>query len=120
MVRRILRLRDVMDRTGLSKPTIYRGMRAGTFPNHILISKRAIGWPEEFIDDWISGRESKEKPAVDYSSLAQEGIKYCEQHKYRRGVYSELAAAWNAKGTPTQTGRQWTRDTVRRFVLAGE
>ena len=50
---KILRLKDVINRTGLSRATIYRQMKKGHFPNAIKISQRAIGWIESEIDEWI-------------------------------------------------------------------
>ena len=37
---RILRTRSVLDRTGLSRATLYRKMQQGTFPRQIAISTR--------------------------------------------------------------------------------
>lgn len=52
---RILRLKAVLERTGLSRSAIYRQMRDGTFPKNLTISKRATGWRESSIDAWIRG-----------------------------------------------------------------
>ena len=41
---RILRLKAVLDRTGLSRSTLYRKMQNGTFPRNVQISKRCAGW----------------------------------------------------------------------------
>ena len=50
---RILRLRAVLDRTGLSRSTLYRKMQNGTFPRNIQISTRCAGWRESAIDAWL-------------------------------------------------------------------
>jgi prophage regulatory protein len=50
---RILRLNKVLDRTGLSRSTLYRRMQAGTFPKNIKISERCAGWRESAVDDWL-------------------------------------------------------------------
>ena len=50
---RILRIQSVIERTGLSRATIYRKIRAGTFPHQIPISIRCSGWRESAIDAWI-------------------------------------------------------------------
>jgi prophage regulatory protein len=42
---RILRLKSVLERTGLSRSTIYRKVQARTFPKALKISERCIGWP---------------------------------------------------------------------------
>lgn len=50
---RILRLNAVLDRTGLSRSTLYRKMSAGSFPRNIRISDRCAGWRESAITEWM-------------------------------------------------------------------
>jgi prophage regulatory protein len=50
---RILRLKTVLERTGLSRSTMYRKMQNGTFPKNIRISVRCTGWRESAVDDWM-------------------------------------------------------------------
>lgn len=50
---RILRLNAVLDRTGLSRSTLYRKMQAGTFPNQVKIAARCAGWRESAVDEWM-------------------------------------------------------------------
>lgn len=50
---RILRINTVLDRTGLSRSTMYRKMQNGTFPRNIQISTRCAGWRESAIDAWL-------------------------------------------------------------------
>jgi prophage regulatory protein len=49
---RILRLNAVLDRTGLSRSTLYRKMQNGTFPKNVQISERCAGWRESAINAW--------------------------------------------------------------------
>jgi prophage regulatory protein len=51
---RILRLRAVLDRTGLSRSTLYRKVERGTFPMQVRISERCIGWRESDVERWLS------------------------------------------------------------------
>ena len=53
-VDRLLRLKAVIDRTGLSRSTIYRKIGEGTFPRQIQIAARSSGWRESAIDEWFS------------------------------------------------------------------
>lgn len=53
MVVKILRLPDVIERTGLSRSTIYEMIKNGRFPRQTKISVRAVGWKVEDIDNWI-------------------------------------------------------------------
>ena len=50
---RILRLKAVLDRTGLSRSTLYRKVQDGTFPKQIAISTRCAGWRESQVNDWL-------------------------------------------------------------------
>jgi prophage regulatory protein len=54
--RRILRLQQVCERTGYSKPAIYRKMREGSFPQSVPLGAMAVGWLESEVDDWIDAR----------------------------------------------------------------
>lgn len=52
----IIRLRQTVEKTGLSRSTIYNLMNAGTFAPKIQISVRAIGFLESDVDAWIAAR----------------------------------------------------------------
>jgi prophage regulatory protein len=58
MVARILRRPEVETRTGLSRSTIYAMMADGTFPKPIRLGKRAVGWRESDIAEWLESRTS--------------------------------------------------------------
>ena len=51
---RIIRLKTVLDRTGLSRSTIYRKIAEGTFPAQLKISTNGAGWRESDINRWIA------------------------------------------------------------------
>jgi prophage regulatory protein len=51
---RILRLPGVKEKTGKGKTAIYDAVKAGTFPAPIKLGRRASGWLESEIDDWIA------------------------------------------------------------------
>ena len=50
---RILRLKTVLDRTGLSRSTLYRKIERGSFPAQVQIAERCIGWRESDIERWV-------------------------------------------------------------------
>ena len=56
MADKILRRKDVEKYTGLSRSTIYAMMTEGNFPRPLRLGKRAVGWTEGAISDWISSR----------------------------------------------------------------
>ncbi|GAA0475426.1 AlpA family transcriptional regulator [Parasphingorhabdus litoris] len=51
---RIVRLKTVLDRTGLSRSTVYRKIGDGTFPRQIPISINGAGWRESEINRWFA------------------------------------------------------------------
>lgn len=58
MLYRILRLDQVLDRTGLSRSTIYHYISIGAFPKQVMLgggtSGRAVGWIESEVEEWIA------------------------------------------------------------------
>jgi prophage regulatory protein len=50
----ILRLNQVKVRTGLSRSTLYAKISKGEFPTQISLGKRAVGFIESEIDEWIA------------------------------------------------------------------
>lgn len=53
---RILRLPEVIDRTGLSRSTIYAYIEKDMFPKPIKLGLRAVGWHESAISQWINSK----------------------------------------------------------------
>ncbi|WP_299015137.1 AlpA family phage regulatory protein [uncultured Caulobacter sp.] len=51
---RIVRLKTVLARTGLSRSTLYRKIREGTFPAQVRISIHGAGWRESALNRWIA------------------------------------------------------------------
>lgn len=51
---RIIRMRTVQARTGLSRSTIYRKIADGTFPAQLRISTNGAGWKESEINRWVA------------------------------------------------------------------
>jgi predicted DNA-binding transcriptional regulator AlpA len=54
---RILRVKQLVERTGLSRATLYVLMSTDpTFPRKIKLTVRAVGWLESEVDGWIVSR----------------------------------------------------------------
>ena len=51
---KIIRLKTVLARTGLSRSTMYRKIAEGTFPSQVKISVHGAGWRESDIDRWVA------------------------------------------------------------------
>ena len=56
---RVLRLREVAERLGVSHDTIRRMVRDGRFPPPVQIAVRSIGWLEADLDTWLAERRQK-------------------------------------------------------------
>jgi len=54
--KRILRLQQVQEATGLSRTSLYRLMASDEFPQSISLGGRAVGWVESEVFDWIDSR----------------------------------------------------------------
>ena len=50
---RILRIKAVMERTGLTRSTLYRKIESGSFPPQIKLSERCAGWRESDVSEWM-------------------------------------------------------------------
>lgn len=60
---RIMRLPEVIGRTGLRRSTIYHHIAKGTFPKQISLGPRCIGWLESEVNGWIAQRlDSRRSP----------------------------------------------------------
>jgi prophage regulatory protein len=59
---RILRLAEVMRRTGISRTTIWRLESRGLFPLRLRVALRGIGWSEVAVAQWIGSRPTVATP----------------------------------------------------------
>ena len=53
---KILRRRAVEEVTGLSRSTLYAMMADGWFPRPVKLGKRAVGWHETEVMNWLQSR----------------------------------------------------------------
>ncbi len=53
---RLLRLPQVVERTGLSPTTIWRREREGDFPQRRRVGPTAVAWRSDEVAKWIDGR----------------------------------------------------------------
>lgn len=65
---RLIKLREVISRTGLSRSTIYLSVSRNQFPKPIKISMRRVGWLETEIDHWITMRTNVTRHAINRRS----------------------------------------------------
>ena len=53
---RLIKLKEVMDCTGLGRSTIYNYIADKTFPKPVSLGLRAVAWVESEVQDWIKER----------------------------------------------------------------
>lgn len=51
---RLIRLKEVINLTGLGRSSIYKFMEEGRFPESISLGERAVAWEISEIEEWIS------------------------------------------------------------------
>ena len=62
MTDRILRLPEVIEKTGISRSSIYEQMQLGLFPKQLRLGKRMVGWSEAEVEkhlEELSSRSNK-------------------------------------------------------------
>jgi prophage regulatory protein len=62
---RIIRLKEVIDSTGLARSTIYKYIGEGSFPKPVSLGDRCVGWVESEVYDWILARIEARDSAED-------------------------------------------------------
>jgi prophage regulatory protein len=71
---RLLRLRDVKQKTGLGTSTIYRRMADGTFPIPRKLGPNTVRWLQSEIDAWIRSLPSS-RVGVPASASGSAGLR---------------------------------------------
>ena len=54
--KKLLRLPEVISRTGYKRSNIYQLMNLGDFPKSVQLGHRAVAWLSSEIDQWIDDR----------------------------------------------------------------
>lgn len=52
----MLRLQELIKKTGLSRSSIYRYVAKGNFPQPVQLGERTIAWVESEVDDWLMAK----------------------------------------------------------------
>jgi prophage regulatory protein len=53
VVMKLIKLKDVMDITGLGRSTIYKYITEATFPKPVSLGKKSVAWVESEVQEWI-------------------------------------------------------------------
>jgi prophage regulatory protein len=88
--KRLIRLPEVLSRTGYGRTTIYRKMEDGSFPRSVklggppidpnVFDSRAIAWIEDEVEQWIESRIEER----DLGSTDMHAIQIDERWSYGR------------------------------------
>ena len=54
--RRVMRRPEVERVTGISRSTLYEMIKSGEFPKPMRLGRRAVGWPETVVSEWLDSR----------------------------------------------------------------
>ena len=61
-VLRVMRLKEVIDSTGLARSTIYKLIGSSAFPRPVPLTGRCVGWIDSEVVAWIQSRiEARER-----------------------------------------------------------
>jgi len=60
---KIIRLKQVMETTGLARSTIYKYIAAGTFPKPVPLGGKSVGWVDEEVQEWVLARVEERSAA---------------------------------------------------------
>lgn len=53
---RVIRLKEVINTTGLARSTIYKLIGSGEFPRPVPLTGRCVGWIDSEVAAWIQSR----------------------------------------------------------------
>ena len=52
----LIRLPEVLRRTGMTRSSLYRAVSRGEFPRPVKLTERCTAWPDSIVDAWIQKR----------------------------------------------------------------
>lgn len=53
---KLLKLKTVLEMTGLGRSTLYKYINQGQFPRPVTLGPRSVAWVESEVEDWIGER----------------------------------------------------------------
>lgn len=71
MTHRVLRLPEVIAKTGLGRTTLWQMTKERQFPESISLGAKAMGWIESEIDKWIEDRMAARQVTPDASNASR-------------------------------------------------
>jgi len=61
---KLIGVKEICEKLGLSRTTIWKLRSKGIFPKPVRISERRIAWQESTVNDWQASLEGKEEKDV--------------------------------------------------------
>lgn len=61
---RLISRAEVLNRTSISQPTLWRMEDRGEFPRSVRITKNRVAYNEEEVDAWIESRIKESRPEI--------------------------------------------------------
>lgn len=56
MTKRLIRIPEVLNKTGMGRTMLYELIKRGEFPKQYYITERIVAWQESEVDQWIDDR----------------------------------------------------------------
>ena len=69
-----LSVADVLNMTTFSESTLWRKVKAGTFPKPVPLSKRRVGWREKDVLEWDDNLDKPQGKTVDSFTRFARGL----------------------------------------------
>ncbi|KQQ56702.1 AlpA family transcriptional regulator [Pseudomonas sp. Leaf129] len=69
---RVMRLKDVIDTTGLSRSTVYKYIADGIFPRPVTLGDRCVGWVDSEVYDWLLARIEERDTGMEAAVLTHQ------------------------------------------------
>lgn len=63
---RIMRMKDVVEATGLSRSTIYSKVSCNQFPKQIRLGTRCVGWLWDEVHGWLNDQIAISRPGQEF------------------------------------------------------
>jgi len=79
--RTILRIEEVLHRTGLKRTMLYDLIAKGQFPKQVSLGARAVGWYEDEVDEWVRNRDSANRHPERSSSTVNDRTEAAPAHQ---------------------------------------
>ncbi|MBL4909365.1 MAG: AlpA family transcriptional regulator [Alteromonadaceae bacterium] len=99
---RLIRLKEVINLTGLGRSSIYKFMSENKFPQSISLGERAIAWQEGEIEEWLQDKiDHRKQPAIATAKLNQYEINESDVIAFIKAKFARVnmsdAIAWLIK-----------------------